>query len=155
MDTGVIIAEVARRTGTLLDRNDPVLIVSTVADIVAEAHHAETRAGIAELRAVISSAQPRFDADNMRVLGRELQPGLFSIARNARLKLVAGVVVLLLLTHAAAFVAGWYMRGPAVNTFSIALPVDGERCEARDGGQLCWSPHWTTLPTAQGAASKK
>jgi hypothetical protein len=56
---------------------------------------------------------------------------------------------------ASAFASGWFLHGPTVNTFTLELPVEGEKCEARDGGQLCWTPHWTKLPPAQGTGGPR
>jgi hypothetical protein len=40
VDSGQLIAEVARRDGVLLDRNDPVLVVATALDVVMSEHRA-------------------------------------------------------------------------------------------------------------------
>jgi hypothetical protein len=110
MDTGIVIAEVARRTGTLLDRDDPVLIVAEVADIVAEGHREELRASIDELRMVVTTAQPRFNSDNMEQLSRYLHPQLQLFVDRLRFRthlFVIGVGMAMLIGA----VAGGYWWG--------------------------------------------
>ena len=138
MDAGLIVAEVARRTGTLLDRNDPVLVVATVADIVVEGHQAEMRAGIAELRTVISSAQPRFDADAMRALGQVVRHDVLNLARNVRIGVLAGGVSAAIILCLALIGGGyWYGRSEArqemvtvTNDLGTLVKVPGRSAEA-------------------------
>jgi hypothetical protein len=40
----------------------------------------------------------------------------------------------------------WHPGAPVVQQLIVSLPAADERCEERDGGQVCFRPHWTRLP---------
>jgi hypothetical protein len=40
----------------------------------------------------------------------------------------------------------WHPGVPVVQQLVVSLPAADERCEERDGGQVCYRPHWTKLP---------
>jgi hypothetical protein len=147
MDTGIIIAEVARRTGTLLDRDDPMLIVAEVANIVAEGHREELRASIDELRKVVTTAQPRFDADNMQQLGRHLHPQLQLFVDRLRFRthLFAIGVGMAMLIGAVAGGYWWgrtergsYAEGYADAESRLATVSDDLKRELSSGDAAVW-----------------
>jgi hypothetical protein len=41
----------------------------------------------------------------------------------------------------------WHPGAPVVQQLIVSLPAADERCEERDGGQVCYRPRWTKLPT--------
>jgi hypothetical protein len=40
----------------------------------------------------------------------------------------------------------WHPGAPVVQQLTVSLPAADERCEERDGGKVCYRPHWTKLP---------
>jgi hypothetical protein len=40
----------------------------------------------------------------------------------------------------------WHPGVPVVQQLLVSLPAADERCEERDGGQVCYRPRWTKLP---------
>jgi hypothetical protein len=40
----------------------------------------------------------------------------------------------------------WHPGAPVVQQLIVSLPAADERCEERDGGQVCFRPRWTRLP---------
>ena len=125
--------------------HDPLApFIDALAD-AAESHQAEMRASITELRGVISSAQPRFDADNMRTLAHTLRHDVLNLARSVRIGVLAGIVAAVIVTHAVAFGAGYIFHGslPLISGL-VAGPMDCHRPDG--GGKLCTMMFWQELP---------
>ena len=40
----------------------------------------------------------------------------------------------------------WHPGAPIVQRLIVSLPAADERREVRDGGQVCYRPHWAKLP---------
>ena len=144
MDTGVLIGEVGRRTGIALDRTDPVLIVATVASIVAEQHAEEVRAGTAELKAVVATAQPKFSGENMRTLGSELRPELQQYARVEQIKVFAIAMLTAVALLIGAVGLGYYLRGD--QALVAGVTTGKKECHLQDGGEMCAIWIWSKLP---------
>ena len=51
----------------------------------------------------------------------------------------------------------WHPGAPVVQQLIVSLPAADERCEERDGGEVCYRPHWTKLPQVRdlGGATRR
>jgi len=51
----------------------------------------------------------------------------------------------------------WHPGAPVVQQLLVSLPAADERCEERDGGEVCYRPHWTKLPQVRdlGRATRR
>lgn len=100
MDAGTLIAEVAKRDGILLDRNDPVIVVATAVDVAMEKRCLEMDAIVTRFEAAVASAKPALsDVQISKMtndLGMHLMSGreLFSRASNLRSVTIAACALL-------------------------------------------------------------
>ena len=72
MDSGTLIAEVARRDGVLLDKGDPVLVVATAVDVVMTAHRQEMSDYASRMEAAVAAAKPGLTDEALRAMTRDI-----------------------------------------------------------------------------------
>jgi hypothetical protein len=162
MDQDRIIAEVARRNGVLLTRDDPILQINTMLDLHA-ADHQEREARLAQRDADLLAAVKKLAtvlADKQALDVAELTKAaaagaaeaitgeaVYSIdrlvlQRYRRLVLLAALV--LVLGIGAGLGVGYWLRGGAPTA----------QCAAQNGGVACW--YWLAPPTQpEGTARGK
>jgi hypothetical protein len=145
MDEERIIAEVAKRNGVLLHRDDPILQIHTMLDLHTadhqerEAKSAErdealradmrtTTAAIATATAAIESAARRPLLTSSQIK-HDLLPALLTAFGGISLALGALLLVL-------AFTAGMVVQGWKAPTLT---------CQVERGGLICWT--WKVQPT--------
>jgi hypothetical protein len=100
VDSGTLIAEVARRDGVLLDKGDPVLIVATALDVVMSEH----RSALAE------AAKPSMSDEQVRNIAGILvhRVDLQVAKRTTQLAMLAGAGVLCVGLLIGAAAAWWF-----------------------------------------------
>ena len=96
-----------------------------------------------------SSSKPPIDKDEMRLSilnGIRATAGGAVRAITVRNWLLAACVLLGSNLMTAGAMLWWHPGAPVVQQLIVSLPAADERCEERDGGQVCYRPHWTKLP---------
>lgn len=150
MDEERIIAEVARRNGVLLHRDDPILQIHTMLEMHAADHREREErlaqrdaAFLAELSQIRQPAAVFTDGqvDNIghRLLG-SCQMWSRSLVRTSLAKSWAVMAAVVLGALVIGIGIGWWLHMP---------PSELACGDQADGGRICWM--YTRLPTAMAA----
>jgi hypothetical protein len=107
-----------------------------------------------------SSSKPPIDKDEMRLSilnGIRATAGGANRAISVRNWLLAACALVGSNIITAGAMLWWHPGAPVVQQLIVSLPTADERCEERDGGQVCCRPHWTKLPQVHdlGKAAQK
>jgi hypothetical protein len=93
------------------------------------------------------SSKPPIEKDEMRLSnGIRATAGGAVRAITIRNWLLAACVLLGSNLITAGAMLWWHPGAPVVQQLIVDLPAADERCEERDGGRVCYRPHWTKLP---------
>ena len=123
MDSGTLIAEVARRDGVLLDKGDPVLVVATAVDVVMTAHRQEMSDYAARMEAAVAAAKPGLSDEALRAMIRDIGTRLaqnqsfFLRAFNWR-TLTAALGIVLVAVGIGVAAGWWFFQNQNANALS-------------------------------------
>ena len=141
MDEDRLIAEVAKRNGVLLHRDDPILIINTMLEMHA-ADQQERDAGIVAALSQIRQPVPAgFTDGQVNDIGHRLLGACHMWSRNLmRPSLAKSWAVM------AAVVLGAMLVGGVVSWLAFGQPLDTQ-CRDERGGR--WCGYWLTQPPAK------
>jgi hypothetical protein len=72
VDAGTLIAEVAKRDGILLDRNDPVIVMATAVDVAMEKRSQEMDTIVTRFETTVASATPALNDEQVEKIGNRI-----------------------------------------------------------------------------------
>ena len=141
MDAGTLIAEVAKRDGILLDRNDPVIVVATAVDVAMEKRCQEMDAIVTRFEAAVAAAKPGLSEAQFTAMTRNVgsrlvrEQSYFRQAFNWRTLALSGGILLVSLILGVAI--GWRLYAYENSTILSWGRAAMSQCNSVAPGALC------------------